>query len=143
MKGEKEKAKTFERFRELQIKTASLLEALAGNEQRILDRPGKDGGWSVMQILSHMMQSEELSYRYVKKKLSFNPELQTIHVTISGLAAARLEGAESISADNFGQWLPYRICTSTPLIQNKTLDIHFRSHNFEHRKSTTFLTKKR
>ncbi|SFG25139.1 cytochrome c oxidase accessory protein CcoG [Neptunomonas qingdaonensis] len=93
--------------------------------------------------LFHQRDEKTICNRYLFKLESFNPELQRLHVTISGLKGAELEGGEYISADNFGQWLPYRICAPTSLIENKTLRIHFRSENFEHYKSTTFLTKKR
>ncbi len=93
--------------------------------------------------LFHQLNETTICNRYLFKIESFNPALQTLHVTINGSTNAKLEGAEQIGADNFGQWLPYRICASTLLTQNKTLQIHFSSKNFEFQKSTTFITQNR
>ena len=93
--------------------------------------------------LFHQLDETTICNRYLFKIESFNPELEEVQVTVSGLAAAKLEGVTTISAENFGQWLPYRICASTPLTDNKALLIHFSSTNFSYQKSTTFLAKNR
>lgn len=41
-----------------------------------LNRKPGPGQWSVLQIMHHLIQAETLSERYVRKKLSFNPELK-------------------------------------------------------------------
>lgn len=40
-----------------------------------LNRQPAGGGWSAIQTMHHLILSEELSLAYVKKKLSFQPEL--------------------------------------------------------------------
>ncbi|PHI21884.1 hypothetical protein CEQ90_00940 [Lewinellaceae bacterium SD302] len=40
-----------------------------------LNRKAADGGWSAMQCIEHMMLSESGIMSYIKKKLSFSPEL--------------------------------------------------------------------
>lgn len=42
----------------------------------ILNRKPTRGGWSALQTVHHLVLTEELSLAYVKKKLSFNPELE-------------------------------------------------------------------
>ncbi len=41
-----------------------------------LNRKPKEDAWSVIQTMHHLMMSENGSLKYVKKKLSFNPELK-------------------------------------------------------------------
>lgn len=47
----------------------------------------KEGKWSVLQVMLHLMTSENLSIKYVQKKLSFNPELKSAGVFDSGRKA--------------------------------------------------------
>lgn len=65
----------------------SLMEALyerlkTYNNEQLNRRPGPQQ-WSVLQVMHHLIQAETLSERYVRKKLSFNPELKP-----AGLAGA-------------------------------------------------------
>ncbi|MCB0568206.1 MAG: DinB family protein [Phaeodactylibacter sp.] len=53
-----------------------LLGQLSAFDNDVLNRRPADGGWSVMQVMHHLMLAEEGSLRYVKKKLSFDPKLQ-------------------------------------------------------------------
>jgi len=52
------------------------------NNEQLNRKPGP-GQWSVLQVMHHLIQAETLSERYVRKKLSFNPELKP-----AGLAGA-------------------------------------------------------
>ena len=45
------------------------------NEQ--LNTKPRDGGWSPMQIIRHLIEAEEGTLKYIQKKLSFNPKLET------------------------------------------------------------------
>jgi hypothetical protein len=45
-----------------------------GDEE--LNRAPGPGKWSAIQVMHHLIISEELSLKYVRKKLSFKPELQ-------------------------------------------------------------------
>lgn len=40
-----------------------------------LNQQAADGGWSAMQCMHHLILSEQGTMAYIKKKLSFNPEL--------------------------------------------------------------------
>lgn len=59
-----------------QQKVEQLLDELAGTDDAVLNMAAIDGGWSTVQILHHLILAEELSLAYVKKKLSFTPELK-------------------------------------------------------------------
>lgn len=50
-----------------------LLQVRSDEELNQVPGPGK---WSVIQVMHHLIISEELSLRYVKKKLSYNPALK-------------------------------------------------------------------
>lgn len=54
----------------------------AHSEEQLNRKPGPQQ-WSVLQVMHHLIQAETLSERYVRKKLSFNPELKPV-----GLAGA-------------------------------------------------------
>lgn len=53
-----------------------LLRELEHLDTPVLNMAAIDGGWSAIQIMHHLMLSEELALKYVRKKLSFNPELK-------------------------------------------------------------------
>lgn len=61
----------------------SLLDQLSAYDDDTLNRKPADGGWSALQVMCHLMLAEEGSVKYVRKKLSFNPELKE-----AGLASA-------------------------------------------------------
>ncbi|RMF20785.1 MAG: DinB family protein [Bacteroidetes bacterium] len=60
-----------------------LLESLSGLTDEQINAPAPDGGWSIAQVMLHLMVAEELSVKYIRKKLSFNPKLEK-----AGLKAA-------------------------------------------------------
>lgn len=67
--------KTTELLDKLDQDLAVLAEAFGQYSHEELNRKAKDGGWSAMQCLHHLMLSEKGAQLYVKKKLSFDPKL--------------------------------------------------------------------
>ncbi|RMG83050.1 MAG: DinB family protein [Bacteroidetes bacterium] len=53
-----------------------LFKELEAYPDDLLNEPAPDGGWSVNQVLSHLLLAEDLSLKYVQKKLSYNPTLK-------------------------------------------------------------------
>ncbi|MEO6037984.1 MAG: DinB family protein, partial [Saprospiraceae bacterium] len=56
----------------------SFLDALAQYPDEQLNRKPAGGGWSAMQVLHHLLLTEELSMAYIRKKLSYNPSLEKV-----------------------------------------------------------------
>lgn len=54
----------------------AFLNELAEWEEERLNRKPADGGWSAIQVVQHLILVETKSLGYVRKKLSFNPELK-------------------------------------------------------------------
>lgn len=61
----------------------ALVDELSGHSIEALQQPPAPGQWSALQVMQHLMRSEELSMQYLRKKLSYQPELQK-----AGMAAA-------------------------------------------------------
>ncbi len=59
----------------LQTERDRLIELLRRFDKEQLNRSPEIGVWSPMEVLHHIIISEEGSLKYVKKKLSFNPVL--------------------------------------------------------------------
>lgn len=57
-------------------KVNDLLDDLARLPDDLLNRTPADHGWSAIQTMHHLMLVEEQSMAYLRKKLSFNPELK-------------------------------------------------------------------
>ncbi len=53
----------------------SLLNSLETTADAVLNQKPAHGGWSAIQVMHHLILSEELSLRYVQKKLSFESNL--------------------------------------------------------------------
>ncbi len=53
-----------------------LLAELEPLSEELLNRKTPTGGWSAIQTMHHLILSEELSFAYVQKKLSFQPQLE-------------------------------------------------------------------
>ena len=73
---------------ELQLKALDeklnhLLKELKVYSEDQLNRKPDEKSWSVIQVMHHLMMSENGSLRYVKKKLSFNPELKNAGIKAS------------------------------------------------------------
>ncbi len=62
-------------FNRLQKKMIDLLEEVKDQPDSVLNTPPDNGGWSVLQVMYHMVLVEEHSMMYVKKKLSFGKEI--------------------------------------------------------------------
>jgi hypothetical protein len=58
-----------ERFDRLEITRSRVLARLEGHDRTRLNRPRADGGWSVLQILHHVIAAEAGTLRYISKKM--------------------------------------------------------------------------
>ncbi|MFN0318610.1 MAG: DinB family protein [Burkholderiales bacterium] len=61
-------------------KLAHLLADLQQYSEAILNRQPSPNGWSILQVLQHLMLVELASEKYVRKKLSYNPKLPKINL---------------------------------------------------------------
>ena len=64
------------RLDEIDALLESKLQQLSQYPDEHLNRAPGPGKWSALQCFHHVLQSETLSLKYIKKKLSFNPELK-------------------------------------------------------------------
>lgn len=55
----------------------NLLQEMSGHDDTILNRPN-ESGWSAIQTMHHLILVEENSLAYIKKKMSYNPELPRV-----------------------------------------------------------------
>lgn len=53
-----------------------LISELEKYDDSILNKKPNPESWSVLQVIHHLMLSEDYALKYVKKKLSFNPKLK-------------------------------------------------------------------
>ena len=70
------KARIGKQIDQLNQKLRLLLEDLKGYSDTQLNRPPAPDKWSPAQVMQHLMLSEQYSLAYIKKKLSFNPQLK-------------------------------------------------------------------
>lgn len=56
------------RFERLETARRELLHRLEGVDEEILNRAPRDGAWSVVQVLHHVLLAEELSIAYIGRK---------------------------------------------------------------------------
>ncbi|MBK8967859.1 MAG: DinB family protein [Lewinellaceae bacterium] len=70
------KSKILRRNAAYQKQVEALLERLAASDDSVLNMSAMDGGWSAIQTAHHLILTEELSLKYVQKKLSFQPKLE-------------------------------------------------------------------
>ena len=70
------KSKILRRNAAYQNQVEQLLDKLTATDDSVLNMSAMDGGWSVIQVIHHLLFTEELSLAYVKKKLSFKPKLE-------------------------------------------------------------------
>jgi len=78
-----ERQKIEQLFSELERQANALLFRLEVYNEETLQTPMEPGVWSVMQVLSHILASERLSLKYIKKKLSFQPQLKNAGIAAS------------------------------------------------------------
>ena len=64
------------RLKKMDQRLESLLNQLSAYDHTQLNRKPADGGWSALQVMNHLILAEEGSVKYVKKKLSFDPQLE-------------------------------------------------------------------
>ena len=69
------KAVTINQLDLLDKELDELFTKLKNFDNSALNQKPADGGWSVIQVLHHLILAEGGSARYIKKKLSFNPKL--------------------------------------------------------------------
>ncbi len=67
-------------LRLLEAKREKLFVKLGEGSHSVLEKKPKKDKWSVLQILYHMMLAEEGSLKYVKKKLSYQPNLKSENI---------------------------------------------------------------
>lgn len=60
----------------LEQERLELFAELDGRSDEALNRAPGPGKWSPIQVMHHLIISEELSLRYLQKKLSYNPALK-------------------------------------------------------------------
>ncbi len=70
------KAATLKQLDRLDQELSALFRELEPYEDSRLNYCPADGGWSVLQVLHHLILAETASLGYVQKKLSFNPALE-------------------------------------------------------------------
>lgn len=71
------KTKIIEANKAYTAKVNGLLDDLGRYSDDLLNKIPADQGWSAIQILHHLILVEEQSMAYLRKKMSFNPELKT------------------------------------------------------------------
>ena len=57
------------RFERLEATRASVVTRLDGRDRAVLNRPRADGGWSVLQVVHHVITAEAGTLRYTSKKM--------------------------------------------------------------------------
>jgi len=100
--------KSIEYLKSLDQKLISLLKDLQHYSDAKLNEQPKEGAWSVLQIMQHLMKAEEGGILYIKKKLSFKPELEkagvmsnmrSIALNISMSAPIKIKAPEGVSGE--------------------------------------------
>lgn len=66
-------ASLMQRLEALEVRRRALFERLEGLDPDLLNRPPGEGRWSMVQVMSHLIRSEELSLSYLQRKVD-NPE---------------------------------------------------------------------
>lgn len=64
------------KFDKIEKDRIALIQKLSGYSNEQLNKKPVNGGWSPMQIIQHLIESESGSLKYMQKKLSFNPTLE-------------------------------------------------------------------
>ena len=57
---------------------AALLHELSEYSEEMLNRPPENGGWSAIQTAWHLLLVEELSFKYIQKKLSYGGTFEKV-----------------------------------------------------------------
>lgn len=70
-------------LKSLDQKLVALLHDLKNYSDAKLNEQPKEGAWSILQIMQHLMKAEAGSVAYVQKKLSFEPSLEAAGVKSS------------------------------------------------------------
>lgn len=80
------------RFERLEATRASVAARLDGRDRTVLNRPRADGGWSVLQVVHHVIAAEAGTLRYTSKKMLGGTKLPRAGLT-SKLRLLALKGA--------------------------------------------------
>ncbi len=72
------KTAILQKYADYDQQVQTLLEDFAQYSDEQLNRPPANGGWSPIQVLHHLILTDELSLAYIRKKLSFNPTLEKV-----------------------------------------------------------------
>jgi uncharacterized damage-inducible protein DinB len=57
-------------FKELEDQRSLLLKELKKKDQALLKQRPKGGGWNILEVLGHLLQTEKLALSYVNKKMN-------------------------------------------------------------------------
>ena len=80
------------RFERLEATRVSVAARLNGKDPALLNRPRVDGGWSVLQVLDHVIAAEAGTHRYTSKKMLGGTKLPRAGL-ISRVRLLALKGA--------------------------------------------------
>ena len=69
-------SKIEKQFAKFEADRNQLIQYLNSIDPNVLTQKPNPSTWSVVQVISHLIKVEEGTMRYIRKKLSFNPELK-------------------------------------------------------------------
>lgn len=70
------KAKIHQSNAHYQKLVESLFDELSATDDAVLNMSALDGGWSAIQVMHHLILTEELGLKYVRKKMSFSSKFE-------------------------------------------------------------------
>ncbi len=70
------KQKVINNLNQIDARLEALFQKLGAYDNDLLNKKPAEGEWSPMDVLHHLMRSERLSHGYIRKKLSYNPNLK-------------------------------------------------------------------
>lgn len=80
------------RFERLETTRRDLVARMEGHDRALLNRPRADGGWSAVQVLSHVISAESGTRRYISRKMLGGTSLPPVglasHLRLLTLRAA-------------------------------------------------------
>lgn len=101
--------KTEKQFKRIDAKLLQLLNELSQySDEKLNSKPSSDS-WSTLQVIHHLMLAENLSAKYIQKKLSFNPKLKNVNILTGirmvilknyNLLPIKLKAPKNVSVEN-------------------------------------------
>lgn len=76
-------AKYQKKYNSLQADLLALYDELKPHDEVVLNKKQDENTWSVLQTAHHLILAEQTSIRYIKKKMSFNPEFKNAGIGTS------------------------------------------------------------